>query len=123
MPYIGPETVVDLLQRVGGLSPDAAPAEVQVVRGNVAEGETPEIFHVDLQAIVVKQDQASNVRLQPSDQIYVGQSRRSSFARAPPLAPRRGAAGPASGTRWDEYADRSRRPLLGTPKPIQVDPQ
>ncbi len=84
VPYQGPETVLDLLQRVGGLSPAAAPTDVQVVRAHVADGKTPEVFHVDLAAIVVKHDQQSNVRLLPFDQVYVGQSRRSTYAPAVP---------------------------------------
>ena len=84
MPYQGPETVLDLLQRVGGLSPSAAPTDVQVVRAHVADGKTPEVFHVDLAAIVVKHDQQSNVRLLPFDQVYVGQSRRSTYVPALP---------------------------------------
>ncbi len=84
VPYQGPETVLDLLQRVGGLSPAAAPTDVQVVRAHVADGKTPEVFHVDLAAIVVKHDQQSNVRLLPFDQVYVGQSRRSTYVPAVP---------------------------------------
>jgi protein involved in polysaccharide export with SLBB domain len=82
--YQGPETVLDLLQRAGGLSPAAAPADVQVVRAHVADGKTPEVFHVDLAAIVLKHDQHSNVRLLPFDQVYVGQSRRSTYVPAVP---------------------------------------
>src|SRR5581483_11503135 len=74
VPYCGPETVLDVLQRVGGLSRDAAPREIKVVRPNIADGGTPEIYHVDLAAIVYKNDQRSNIVLQPFDQIYVGQS-------------------------------------------------
>jgi protein involved in polysaccharide export with SLBB domain len=84
VPYQGPETVLDLLQRVGGLSPAAAPTDVQVVRAHVADGKTPEVFQVDLAAIVVKHDQQSNVRLLPFDQVYVGQSRRSTYVPAVP---------------------------------------
>ena len=82
--YQGPETVLDLLQRAGGLSPAAAPTDVQVVRAHVADGRTPEVFHVDLAAIVLKHDQQSNVRLLPFDQVYVGQSRRSTYVPALP---------------------------------------
>src|SRR5581483_4986695 len=42
VPYCGPETVLDVLQRVGGLSRDAAPREIKVVRPNIADGGTPE---------------------------------------------------------------------------------
>jgi protein involved in polysaccharide export with SLBB domain len=84
VPYQGPETILDLLQRAGGLSPAAAPTDVQVVRAHVADGKTPEVFHVDLAAIVLKHDQQSNVRVQPFDQVYVGQSRRSTYVPALP---------------------------------------
>jgi protein involved in polysaccharide export with SLBB domain len=79
VPFRGPETVLDLLQRVGGITPGAAPGDIQVLRPHVADGKPPEIFHVDLTAIVLKHDQQTNVLLEPFDQIYVGQTRRSSF--------------------------------------------
>jgi protein involved in polysaccharide export with SLBB domain len=77
VPYRGPETVLDLLQRAGGLTPGSAPADVQIVRAHVADGKPPEVFHVDLRAILFKHDQQSNVRLQPFDQIHIGRNRRS----------------------------------------------
>jgi protein involved in polysaccharide export with SLBB domain len=77
LPYRGPETVLDLLQRAGGVTPGAALGDVQVVRAHVAEGKTPEVFRVDLEAIVVKKDQHTNVLLEPFDQVYVGENRRS----------------------------------------------
>jgi protein involved in polysaccharide export with SLBB domain len=82
--YQGPETVLDLLQRTGGITPGAAPGEVHVIRAGVAEGQTPAVFHVDLQAVVLKQDQRTNLRLQPFDQLYVGESRQSCVARCMP---------------------------------------
>ncbi len=77
LPYRGPETILDLLQRAGGITPGAALGDVQVVRAHVADGSTPEVFHIDLEAIVRKQDQRTNIRLEPFDQVYIGQSRRS----------------------------------------------
>ena len=74
IPYQGQETVLDLLQRAGGVTPDAAPEEVYVVRSHIADGDRPEVFHVDLQAIVLKKDQRTNLRLQPFDQVYVGET-------------------------------------------------
>jgi protein involved in polysaccharide export with SLBB domain len=79
VPYQGPETVLDLLQRVGGLQQGAAVGDVTVIRPHVAEGKTPEVFHVDLAAIVLRNDPETNILLQPFDQVHVGQSRRSSF--------------------------------------------
>ena len=79
VPYEGPETVVDLLQRVGGVAPGAAVGDVQVVRSHVADGSSPELFHVDLGAILLHGDQRTNVRLEPFDEVYVGELRRSSL--------------------------------------------
>ena len=84
IPYQGPETVVDLLQRSGGLAPGAAPGDVQVVRSHIADGTPPEVFHVDLAAILLRNDQRSNVLLEPFDQVYVGQTRRSCLAECLP---------------------------------------
>jgi len=74
--YQGPETVLEMLQRVGGITPGAAPQDIQVVRAHVADGKHPEVFEVDLFAILEKNNQKSNVRLQPFDQVYIGQSHR-----------------------------------------------
>jgi protein involved in polysaccharide export with SLBB domain len=87
VPYHGPETVLELLQRTGGITSGAAPGDVQVVRSHVAEGGKPELFEVDLSAILIGQDPSSNVRLHPFDQVYVGQSKRSSLLKClPPWA-------------------------------------
>jgi len=51
VPYQGPETVVDLLRRVGGLTPGAAPDDVYVVRSRMVEGRRPEVFRVQLRAL------------------------------------------------------------------------
>jgi protein involved in polysaccharide export with SLBB domain len=82
--YEGPERVVELLERVGGLTSGASPGDVQVVRTHVADGKQPEIFHVDLPAIVLKQDQQSNIRLHPFDQIYIGQTKQSCMVKCLP---------------------------------------
>jgi protein involved in polysaccharide export with SLBB domain len=74
LPYQGPETVLDLLQRVGGIAPGAAPSDIRVVRERVAEGRSEEVFHVNLDAILHRGEQSTNIRLEPFDQVYVGQS-------------------------------------------------
>jgi polysaccharide export outer membrane protein len=79
VPYEGPEPVVDFLRRTGGLSREAETREVQVVRANVAAGRRPEVFPVDLQAIVTHGDNKTNVPLQPYDQVYVGETRRAQW--------------------------------------------
>ncbi len=84
IPYRGQETVLDLLQRTGGILPAAAPEEVYVIRPHVAEGGRPEVFHVDLQAIVLKKDQRTNLRLLPFDQVYVGETRHGAFEQCLP---------------------------------------
>jgi polysaccharide biosynthesis/export protein len=84
VPYVGPETVLDLLQRVGGLGDGAAPSDVTVVRPHVADGKAPEVFRVDLPAIVLKHEQETNVRLEPFDQVYIGESRRSFLSNSLP---------------------------------------
>jgi protein involved in polysaccharide export with SLBB domain len=73
--YQGPETIVDLLQRLGGASPDAALSDVHVVRPHVADGKPPEVFHVDLHAILTKHDLGTNIRLEPFDRVHVGETR------------------------------------------------
>ena len=82
--YHGPETVSELLQRIGGLSADAAPGDVQVVRSHVADGRPPEVFDVNLAAIVLNNDNQTNVRLQPFDQVYIGQTLQGRMCRCLP---------------------------------------
>ena len=77
--YEGPETVADLLRRVGGVAPGAAAGDVQILRSHVADGRSPELFHVDLEAILLKNDPRTNILLEPFDQVYVGESRKSSL--------------------------------------------
>jgi protein involved in polysaccharide export with SLBB domain len=77
VPYQGPETVLDLLQRVGGITPGAAPNDVHVVRSRLADNQPPQVFHIDLRAIVVGQHQSPNMRSPPFDQVSVGAAKRS----------------------------------------------
>jgi protein involved in polysaccharide export with SLBB domain len=82
--YHGPETVLEVLQRVGGITPGAAPDEIFVVRAHVAEGPRPEVFHVDLNGILKDNDQKTNIRLLPFDQIYVGESKKAKLLKCIP---------------------------------------
>lgn len=75
VPYQGPETVVDLLRRVGGITQDSAPEEVRVVRPALHADQEPQVFQVDLKAILLDGDERTNLRIQPYDQIHVPQSR------------------------------------------------
>lgn len=90
VPYQGPEPVIDFLRRVGGLPPGSKLNEVYVVRPNVAVGEDPEVFRVNVPRVLLDNDSTTNVPLKPSDQVYVGETRGSVFARVLPdwLAPR-----------------------------------
>jgi protein involved in polysaccharide export with SLBB domain len=78
--YQGAESVVDLLRRTGGLSSQAKLDEVFVLRPQVAAGRRPELFNVDLEAILIKGDESSNIVVQPYDHVYVGTTRRSVYA-------------------------------------------
>jgi hypothetical protein len=69
------------LRRVGGIAPGAEPNDVYVVRAHVADSQRPEVFHVDLKAILLRHDDKTNVRLLPFDQIYVGESRQAQIDR------------------------------------------
>jgi protein involved in polysaccharide export with SLBB domain len=106
VPYRGPETVLDLLQRVGGITPGAAPSDVYVVRPNIGENHRPEVYHVDLDAIVLRQDHRTNLRLHAFDQIYVGETRRAKIENAlPPII------------RWMVQAVWDPTPRAGEPHP------
>jgi protein involved in polysaccharide export with SLBB domain len=91
--YEGPETVVDLLRRAGGVGAGSAPNDVYVVRAHVDDGKQPEVFHIDLRAILEKREQTTNLRLQPFDQVYIGETNQSSLLKTihPLLRPLYGA--------------------------------
>jgi protein involved in polysaccharide export with SLBB domain len=84
VPYEGLETVVECLQRTGGIKVGAAPRECYVVRTHVGDACRPEIFQVDLEAIVVRHDERTNVRLQPFDQIHVSGTREAGLEKCVP---------------------------------------
>jgi polysaccharide biosynthesis/export protein len=84
VPYQGPETVVDLLRRAGGLPPGAEVRTVSVVRPHVAAGRRPEVFTVDLVAILLRGDPKTNVVLAPYDQVYVAETPRYSVLKLLP---------------------------------------
>ena len=81
--YRGPETVVDLLRRVN-LGNRAELGEVRVVRAHVADGKPPEVFNVDLRGVLVDRDGSTNIRLEPSDHIHIGQRQPCGVARCLP---------------------------------------
>ena len=81
VPYRGAEPVTGFLRRTSGLASQAKVDEVSVVRPNVAAGRRPEVFDVDLEAILIRGEDRTNVVLEPGDQEYVGATRRSIWAR------------------------------------------
>ncbi|MBX9680085.1 MAG: polysaccharide biosynthesis/export family protein [Gemmataceae bacterium] len=85
IPYQGPETVLDVLQRAGGITWEAAPDKVYVVRTHVADDRRAEIFHVDLEQVVMKNDHRTNIRVMPFDQIYVGETQQARVEKAIPI--------------------------------------
>jgi polysaccharide export outer membrane protein len=84
VPFRGQETVLELLQRVGGITAGAEPSDVYVLRAKVADGGRPELFPVNLRDIVMKNSNKTNVALEPGDQIYIGETRRSSLTKCVP---------------------------------------
>jgi protein involved in polysaccharide export with SLBB domain len=84
IPYQGPEPVIDFLKRVGGLPPGSKLSEVYVVRPNVANGKRPEVFRVDVASVLLDNDKKTNVTLKASDEVYVGETKRSVLARVLP---------------------------------------
>jgi polysaccharide export outer membrane protein len=84
MPYQGPELVMDFLKRVGGLPPGSKLNDVYIVRPNISGGGKSYVYHIDVEAVLLDHDQATNIPLRPSDQVYIGETRRSSFSRVLP---------------------------------------
>lgn len=85
VPYQGPEPVVGFLWRVGALAAGCSDLRaVTVTRPNVAAGIQPEVFAVDVAAVVRAGDHPSNIRLRPGDTVVVGETWRSRLARRLP---------------------------------------
>lgn len=84
IPYQGQETVLDVLQRVGGITPGAEPTEIYVVRSHIADLRRPEVFHVDLEAIVLNREHETNIRVRPYDHIFVGETRQARIEKCIP---------------------------------------
>jgi protein involved in polysaccharide export with SLBB domain len=73
VPYVGPETVSELLCRSCALTPDSCWSQVYLVRAHFAECVPAEVMHIDLEAIMRRCDQRTNMRIQPLDEIYIGE--------------------------------------------------
>jgi polysaccharide export outer membrane protein len=84
VPYSGQETVYELLRRAGGITRGAEPNDVYVVRAHIADGGRPQVYHVDLRAIVAGRNSKTNLRVLPNDQIYVGETRQTRIERIIP---------------------------------------
>jgi protein involved in polysaccharide export with SLBB domain len=84
VPFQGPEPVLTFLKRVGGLPPGSKLNQVYVVRPNVALAARPQVFRVNVGAVLIDGDSRNDVILQASDQVYVGETRQSSLSRLLP---------------------------------------
>lgn len=83
--YPGPTPVLDFLQLAGAIQPKESKLnDVYVVRPNVAANAPPRVYHVDVEAVLLDGDPTTNVVVESSDHVYVGETRRASFARLLP---------------------------------------
>jgi protein involved in polysaccharide export with SLBB domain len=89
LPYRGPETVPELLRRAGGVTSGAELQEVFVVRDRIIEGRPPQVFHLNGQDLLKNPEPGTSLRLQPYDQVFIGEAHRAKLARcfAPCLRP------------------------------------
>jgi len=85
VPWQGPETVIDLLRRIGGLQLGASYRKLYLVRGNITRsGTPPEVFTIDLKAVLRDNDPRTDIVVEPFDEIYVDETRRSEFVKRLP---------------------------------------
>ena len=82
--YQGPETVVDLLRRTEVVTADASWNEIHLLRSHLANGSPPEVLRIDMNAILDRGDERTNVRVQPLDEIYIGEKPSAHFRRSIP---------------------------------------
>ena len=83
--YPGPTPVLDFLQIAGSIHPKESKLnDVYIVRPNVVANAPPKIFHVDVEAVLLDGDPTTNVSVESSDHVFVGETRRASFARLLP---------------------------------------
>src|SRR5262249_37823006 len=71
LPCTGNETVLDALERAGGLLPTADPKQIRLVRPERG-GKPAKIYNVDLEAIQEKGVVATDYQLFPGDRLVVG---------------------------------------------------
>lgn len=84
VPYQGPESAIAFIRRCGGLKPSANVKDIHVVRSNVTLGSRPQVFLVDLEAILLHGDPKTNLLLQSFDEVYIGELPRAKVGRALP---------------------------------------
>ncbi len=84
VPYRGAENVVSFIRRCGGLKHGANFRDIHVVRGNLERGAKPQVFTVDLEAILLRGEPQTNVLMQPFDELFVGELARSKIGNAMP---------------------------------------
>lgn len=84
LPYVGPERVSAFLSRASALPPGCSePRGVTVTRRAVAGGLPEFVWKVDVAAIA-RGDASTDLVIEPSDVVEVGETRRSRFARGLP---------------------------------------
>ena len=84
VPYIGPERVAALLARAGALRPGCSELAGITVTRHVLVGGLPEIvWRVDVAAVLAG-DPSTDIVVEPSDEVEVGETRRSRVARSLP---------------------------------------
>lgn len=68
LPYTGSQKVTDAIGSVGGVTRRSAPKRVKVIRGDISD---PEIFMVNLDALLLEGDLRQDVSLAEDDVVYV----------------------------------------------------
>jgi protein involved in polysaccharide export with SLBB domain len=74
VPYQGPENVVDVLKRAGGITQLGQAHHIRIVRNPLLDRTEPERLEVDLEQILLHGDHRTNHIVQPFDEIYVPES-------------------------------------------------
>jgi len=70
LPYTGGETVLDLLQFVGGLLPSANRAKIRLVR-SFPKGSPVQVLPIDYEEITMGTDSSTNYQILPGDRLVV----------------------------------------------------
>jgi protein involved in polysaccharide export with SLBB domain len=73
LPITGQETVLDVINFAGGLTPTADPKNIRLVRP-ARGGKPAKVYPIDLQAILDKGDARANLQIFPGDRLVVGRN-------------------------------------------------